>query len=321
MASLIASALHLYLDHHPAQYGKAIGRLDVSELEVADAGTKAFRLVIKPSPAEVEPARELRWLALSAEMWSFRLVPRRYGSINIPARERPNLVPTKDTTVRWLWTVPADELELIDRDRADAPGAPVGLRLDVRGIAEVDGVAWGVWGDSNLTVPNSEWISDTARLGYATPPSILNLGGNAATSDPAWSEAERRLTRARAFLRSGEGAEALEAAFKAFDQLADKPYVEADLTELVRHLPKKKQDAISRLLAAGAAYLSTLGRHPDFERDAAGDRIRMPLNHWEAEVGVGVAQLLLTYALRLRDDAQRDAPRTPAETSEVGPGG
>jgi hypothetical protein len=46
--------------------------------------------------------------------------------------------------------------------------------------------------------------------------------------------------------------------------------------------------------------LNKIGHHKDRkDRDAMGNLIEMPLNHWEAELALAASQVLLAYAIRL----------------------
>jgi hypothetical protein len=294
MIAIAAQPVPLFLIGQKDFAGNTAGTVAVVGLDHA-LGYGGPQLVVQPSPG-VRAAQEVRLVALAVEVTGNRPISRRYGRIIVEGQERPRFIAAP--AVRWLWLLTPEDLELIERDRASTPGAPLALRLHLSGVVEIDHETWGFAGDTSLSISAGDWTGLLGALGYGIPPSLSELGGGA-TGHVSWAEAERRLARARAFLRTGEGAEALEAAYHAMESIVRDPYKTNVWDDVLTDLPPEKAAAIRQFLCANGQYLSRLGRHP-VDGTPGQPRQLLPLDHWEAELAVAVTQILLTYALRIR---------------------
>lgn len=147
----------------------------------------------------------------------------------------------------------------------------------------------------------ADWLSLLRDLGYATPPTLQGLAGQAMTLAPAWSAAEAKMREARRYLSLGEDRQALSAAYALLDTIAANPY-KADWGQVLGdpELPAEKAEVLRRLLQAQASVLSKLGRHPAWHNTNPGDRQMLPVDHWEAELAIALSQLLLAAAERWR---------------------
>jgi hypothetical protein len=148
------------------------------------------------------------------------------------------------------------------------------------------------------------------RLGYQTSPSIRAIGGT--LSPAAWNTAEIMLKDARRQLRDGEARDALGSALDQFEALVTQPYADDAWDSLLPAMPSQKRDGLVAMLAGACTYLNKVGHHRSrSERDAEGQLVEMPVDQWEGELGVGIAQLLLTYAIRLSDRRASSAGQYP----------
>ena len=106
---------------------------------------------------------------------------------------------------------------------------------------------------------------------------------------------------ARSRLRAGEDYAALTSCLGEFEKLESKPYMAASWIPAISTDPVQKQEGVAGLLAAHCTYLNKIGHHKDRkDRDAMGNLLEMPLNHWEAELALASSQVLLAYAIRLK---------------------
>ncbi len=306
MAAIEAdTSLLLFLVGQPFMGGRIAGALDLKRLDVGQPSECGLTLTLEPRPSQTDPPADARLVWLRAWIESTATRPRVYGRIDIEPSERVQFAPNAPTA-RWVWILLPEDVEAIERDRAAYAANPLSLRLRAEGAAVLDGTTWGFAGDLPFRIPAPEWVGLLDRLGYATAPSLVAIAGPSVVGDLTWADAEGRLAEARRFLRLGESREALEAAYHAFDEVARNPY-RATWRMFVAGMPAEKADAVRDLLRAHATCLNKLGRHPATTRDETQDRPRLPVDQWEAELGVATSQLLLTHALRLRALAAPDS--------------
>ncbi len=254
----------------------------------------------------LEGTHQARWVWLDGEVTSARPSRRRFGSVLVSTDQGlPPLDAGSNWGVTWLWRLTPEDIEAIETDRADPPSPP-SFFLSVRGILELDGSCHMVEGEGQLLVALSDWQQHLTGLGYGIPPSIAGLAESASSKHPSWTDADKRLATAREALRLGDGHGALAKCLGAFEALVTAPYNDNSWLSwlhdgfAIAALPEQKANSIARLLSAHCSLLNRVGHHRDREeQDLAGDLLRMPLSHWEAELIVGSSQMLLAYALRL----------------------
>ncbi len=79
------------------------------------------------------------------------------------------------------------------------------------------------------------------------------------------------------------------------------PYNADSWKTRLKDLPPQKADGIAQLLSGLATYCNKVGHHRSRAgRNAAGDLPPMPLEHWEADLTLGAAQFITSYANRLQ---------------------
>jgi hypothetical protein len=245
--------------------------------------------------------RTPHWVWLNAEVFTQRVPPRMCGRVMIDVNQRPPLQAGAAGDVEWLWALRPEDLEGIEQAHQDAAKSPRYFKVNALGIIQIPEGTFTVTGEGNFEVPVSEWTEYLTSLGYGVPPSLAALLTAGGASHSSWSEAERRLAPARARLRAGEDYVALTSCLGEFEKLVSKPYMAVSWQPLVQADPAQKQDGVAGLLAAHATYLNKIGHHKDRkDRDAMGNLIEMPLNHWEAELALAASQVLLAYAIRLK---------------------
>jgi hypothetical protein len=277
--------------------GKAVfKRLDVD----APNGVK-IRLEFSGSNDFFSGARQAHWVWLTAEVSNQRVPPRTFGNVAIDVIQRPVLHAGTAGEVEWTWRLRPEDVEDIEAGQGDATKSPRYFKVDVLGIVQVPEGTFTVTGQGNFEVPVSEWTEYLLALGYGVPPSLSGVLAVGGANHPSWSEAETRLGPARARLRVGEDYSALTLCLGEFEMLESKPYMAVSWAPLMPGDPAQKQDGVAGLLAAHCTYLNKIGHHKDRkDRDAMGNLIEMPLNHWEAELALAASQVLLAYAIRLR---------------------
>ncbi len=292
--------LHFYTQLGPpanSYLGKAVfKRLDAD----APNGVK-IRLEFSGSNDFFSGAMKAHWVWLTAQVSNQRVPPRTFGQVAIDVPQRPLLQAGIAGEVEWLWRLRPEDLEGIEIGQHDAAKSPRYFKVDLLGIIQVPEGTFTVTGQGNFEVPLSEWTEYLTSLGYGVPPSLSGLLEARGSGHPSWSEAETRLGPARARLRAGEDYSALTLCLGEFEKLESKPYMAESWAPLMTGDPTQKQDGVAGLLAAHCTYLNKIGHHKDRkDRDAIGNLIEMPLNHWEAELALATSQVLLAYAIRLK---------------------
>jgi hypothetical protein len=208
----------------------------------------------------------------------------------------------------WVWHLTLDEVEQIERDRVPNVGSEVtSFQLTARAIAASATETLVVEGGTSIQLASSDWVSLIHGLGYGAPPSLRALAGEALTADSTWAAAQNQLAKARRYLALGEDHEALTLAYRAVEAITKNPYRAAAWSGVVEEadMPPEKVEVIRGLLSAHANVLSRLGRHPGGEVVEGKERTMLPVDHWEAELGVATTQLLLSASMRWRTIRER----------------
>jgi hypothetical protein len=245
--------------------------------------------------------RKPHWVWLTARVSNQRVPPRVFGHVVIDVNQRPPLQVGMAGEVEWLWRLRPEDLEGIEQGQQDGAKSPRYFKVNVEGIVQIPDGTFTVTGEGNFEVPVSEWTEYLTSLGYGVPPSVSSLLAAGGASHTSWLEAEKRLAPARARLCAGEDYIALTACLGEFEKVESKPYMATSWLPLLQSEPAQKRDGVAGLLAAHCTYLNRVGYHKDWkDRDAMGDLIEMPLNHWEAELALAASQVLLAYAIRLK---------------------
>jgi hypothetical protein len=152
-----------------------------------------------------------------------------------------------------------------------------------------------------LVIELSQWERLLQNLEYSLPPSHPALAGLPSLDHPSWKDATARLQNARSHHRSGEDYDALRECLSALEAVVHAPYNKESWKQRLTKLPDQKAEGLAELFSGVATYCNRVGHHRDRNaRNAAGDLAPMPLDHWEADLMLGAAQFVLTYAIRLR---------------------
>lgn len=269
------------------------------------------------------------WLQLEV-MISTRTTPRRsVGRVHLDEKGMLPLGPGGARFGTWTWEIRDEDVELVDQARSNQPSAPLYFHVDISGIGKlIDGsgqlfdLAPIRGAGQQLQVELSHWDRLLQGLGYTVPLSQASVVTRGALEHPAWADATKRLDNARLHLRHGEDYDALRECLSALEGFVSAPYDVVSWTPCLTSLKAQKQaqkaEGLAELLSGFATYCNKIGHHRERQqRDDTGDLLVMPLDHWEAELAVAVAQYLLTYASRLRSNEVLTAT-PPAETSAEG---
>lgn len=324
MAGVTNYPLHLYVVAKSEWGGRPLGSIRLTSIDGPQSGDGGLRLSVEYQP----PADDLgprRLVELIPSLTSALPTRRPYGRIRVLSDPpgQLGLLGLRSSTHWWVWSLAPDEIELIETERAPNAGAErVLFNLDVRGIAAVGPDTYGFAGDTQISIATSDWLALLRAMGYAVPPSLSSLAGDAVTLAPSWTWAENQLRVARRHLALGEDREALRTGYLLFDAMERNPF-RSEWESILGDpdLPAEKADVIRDLLRAQASVLNKLGRHPSDEITDGRDRQMLPLDHWEAELAIALAQLLLAAAERWRsfkevherEDLASSAPGTPQE--------
>lgn len=295
--------MHLYIRGMPELAGRTLGRLTLTSIGGPTAGEWGLRLSAEYHPP-VDDIGSRRLVEVGAAITSVWPTHRTYGRVRMLSNQpgRLGLLSPAPEPLTFVWSLAADEIELVETERAAAAKAQsLTFNLDLSGIAVLADRTVGFEGTSQFSLSSADWLALLGALGYGTPPSLAGLVETAMTDGVSWRVAEDKLRPARRQLGMGEDREALRSAYLLLDAISPNPY-KSDWQEALEDpdMPPGKAAAIRGLLRAESHLLSALGRHPSWERSESGDREMLPLDHWEAELAVAVAQLLLAAAERWR---------------------
>jgi len=262
---------------------------------------------IKNGDAEIEVT--FSWLQLKVEIW-IRSIPRhRIGHVHVDQKGMLPMGATRSTPANWLWEVRPEDMEVIEQARANQPNAPIHFQIEINGIAKMINTATGQFLDivplrgnsPQHAVELSHWERLMQSMEYKLPPTHVTLAGLSSLRHPSWAEATRRLEGARSHHRAGEDYDALRECLDTLESLVSRPYAAKAWEDRLKTLPDQKATGLAELFSGVATYCNKIGHHRSREeRNASDDLQQMPLDHWEADLAVGAAQFVTTYALRLR---------------------
>lgn len=267
------------------------------------------------------------WLQLNVELRTNRIPQRTIGRVLIDDAGMLPIGPSRSGPARWLWELLPEDVEQVEMARAVSPTAPIYFQVDVRGIAKLfdpNGSAVDVvsirGATSQLVVELSQWERLLQQLDYSLPPSHPALAGLPSLEHPSWKDATTRLNNARSHHRSGEDYDALRECLSALEAVVHAPYHKESWKQQLASLPEQKAEGIAELFSGIATYCNRVGHHRGRkDRNVVGDLSPMPLDHWEADLVVGAAQFVLTYAIRLRSAGMLVESSPPAETTDASP--
>jgi hypothetical protein len=284
-----------------------VGKLGFRRLEFDGQAPKALKLVLEFIPfADFFNTYETHWAWLVGEIWSQRTEPRSFGRLEIEADARPLVAPPGAAEVAWRWRLWPEDIGGIEREFQDVAKSPRSFKVRLTGILQAGAQLVTVAGEGVFQIGVSDWEDHLRSLGYTLPPQLNDLIDPAAMAGGHWAEAGARLETARKHLRAGEPYHALIACLGEFERIVSPCYDAAPWRKLVGDDPDQKASAIAGWLAGHCTFLNRVGHHKSrTDRDSAGDLAEMPLNQWEAELGVATSHVLLTYALRRRSSGDR----------------
>ena len=251
------------------------------------------------------------FLSLGIEIRSNNAPTRLVGRVYVPDYQYPSLRPTTSGTGYWKWELTREDIEFVESAHTGDQHTPHYFTITIEGLVRIVDPDKGTFvglatahaeSTPDFRIAASDWINLVTQLGYRTPPSVQSLLGVAALGHPSWIEAENRLVEARRHLRLGEDKAAVVAGLHELEGIVTAPY---DRRRWEQHLAgtmlDQKTQAIAELMSGIATWANRVGHHRDrSQRDAEGDLVVVPLDHWEAEIALAQIQLALTYALRLR---------------------
>jgi hypothetical protein len=320
---LMATDLQLYLVK-PGDQGysnQTVGRFSVRSIECSGQTVGSMRCLGIEVEAHgpqsplgfkdekgIEHPLIVSWLQLGITVATNSTPRRDVGKVHVDQRGMLPFVSGTSGRSTWTWEVTQEDVETVERTRSGQAAAPISLYFNVTGIAKLIDESGRFLdlvpiqcADAYHQMELSHWERLISALGYGVPPSQAALVGTATQEHPSWGDAERRLANARSHLRKGEDYDALRQSLSAIEALVTAPYNVNSWKPLLIALPAQKADGLAELLSGFATFCNRIGHHRErSSRDGSGDLATMPLDHWEADIAVALAQYVLTYASRLR---------------------
>jgi len=315
---------------------QAVGRYSIREIESGqtldsmkylgievEAREPQPPLMVPDADGQLHPLTVL-WLQLEVTVFTQTASRRQVGLVHIDQEDMLPLGPGSVGRAIWKWEVRPEDLEVVDQARSTQPTAPIYFRVDISGIGKLvddtgrlrDLVAVRSY-KPQIKVELSQWDRLLQTLGYSTPPSEAALVSRGSREHRAWTEATERLTNARLHLRHGEDYDALRECLSTLEGLLSAPYNAASWKTHLTSLQDQKAAGLAELFSGFATFCNKVGHHRSRnDRNVATDLAQMPLDHWETELALGIAQFMTTYALRLRSSgvlAEQSAPEPKTE--------
>lgn len=323
----MATDLHLYL-LRPGDQGFShqppVGRFSIGSIECSGRTVGSMRCLSidfeahgPASPLSFKDERggehplTVSWLDLAVTIATNSTPRRKVGRVHIDQKGMLSLAAGVSDRSSWTWEVTPEDIEIIEQARPPQPSGPLSFYVNVSGLAKLlDSSSGRLFDlvpvrclDATHQMELSHWERLVQALGYTVPPSQASLVGTATREHPSWADAARRLANARSHLRNGEDYDALRESLGAIEALVTAPYSVSSWKPLLTSLPAQKGDGLAHLFSGFATFCNKIGHHRErSERDGAGDLPAMPLDHWEADIAVALAQYVLTYASRLRTE-------------------
>lgn len=197
----------------------------------------------------------------------------------------------------WDWVFDSNDISAIEVVRS----GDIVFEIEAKAIVEISE-------NGNMTIPiigreqvrfsESDWISFIGNLGYSTkygmslPPSLLN--------DKCWIQAYELLDDAREHMQRGKTYDALRQCLSTIESYMDYgkerggPYSEIVWEELLQDITPQKKDGILKLITGVSTYLNRVGHHRNSKLKDNGNLTTIPLNQYEAELMLGISQLVVT---------------------------
>lgn len=199
----------------------------------------------------------------------------------------------------WRWFIDPVELSRIEDVRG---GSDLVLMIRGTGIGDIEAAdsepgMSAIYCGMHITIPHSTWERILTQLKYK-PAAALFLPKSLAH----WPEWEQALSASQGAVRAlsrGETHSALQRCLGLLEKLHAAPYAPESWVGFF-DIDKSKEAGLKSLIAGLAMFLNKVGHHRSrTERDASGDLLQSPVDHYEAEILVAMTQLILAYVQRL----------------------
>ncbi|SFM42120.1 hypothetical protein SAMN03159341_13222 [Paenibacillus sp. 1_12] len=206
---------------------------------------------------------------------------------------------------KWDWIFDSNDISALEGVRSGDVGFEIEIKAIVQ-ISENGNKMMPLIGKEHVRFSESDWISFTRHFGYSTkfgmslPPSLLN--------DKSWIQAYELLEDAREHMQRGKTYDALRQCLSTIESYMDYgkdrsgPYSEKVWDELLLDITPQKKAGITGLLAGTSTYLNKIGHHRNSKQKDDGNLATIPLDQYEAELMMGISQLVVTYLEKLRTD-------------------
>lgn len=199
----------------------------------------------------------------------------------------------------WRWFVDPAEMARVEDVRS---GSDLTLSIRGTGIGEITntddksencGLVFGNY----VTVPHSTWERILTQLKYQ--PAIAVTLPKTLAHWPEWAQVIGESQDAVRALSRGETHAALRSCLGLLEKLHAAPYTPESWGGFF-DVDGSKEAGLKALIAGVGTYLNKVGHHRSrTDRDAKGDLLQSPVDHYEAEILVAMTQLLLAYIKRL----------------------
>ena len=207
------------------------------------------------------------------------------------------------TNNSWEWVLDSNDISTLEGVRT----GDVGFEIEIKAIVEISekGITTiPIIGSEQVRFSESDWISYIGHFGYSTkyglslPPSLLN--------DSNWLQSYQHLVDAREHMQRGKTNDALRQCLSVMESFIDSdkrggPYSDKVWDELLDGVIPQKKEGIVRLFSGVATYLNMVGHHRNRQK-VNGNLPPVPIDQYEAELMVGVSQLIVTYMERLNEE-------------------
>lgn len=204
---------------------------------------------------------------------------------------------------KWDWIFDSNDISTLEAVRTGDLEFDIEVKVIVE-ISENGSKMIPIIGSGRVRFSESDWISFIRHFGYSTkygmslPPSLLN--------DKSWIQAYELLDDAREHMQRGKTYDALRQCLSTIESYMDYgkerggPYSEKVWDELLQDIIPQKKDGILKLITGVSTYLNRIGHHRNSFQKDNGNLTPVPIDQYEAELMLGISQLVVTYLEKLR---------------------
>ncbi|GMK39061.1 hypothetical protein PCCS19_21150 [Paenibacillus sp. CCS19] len=203
----------------------------------------------------------------------------------------------------WEWIFDSNDISALEGVRS----GDLHFSIEVKALVEVrenGNKIIQITGSQQIKISESDWIRFIRQFGYSTkygmtlPSSLLN--------DTSWTQAYEHLELAREHMQRGFTYDALRQCLSIIESYTDVgngrggPYMAKSWEMFLEDVTDQKKSGIIGLLTGVSTYLNKIGHHRNSAHRENGNLPPVAVDQYEAELLLGISQLVVTYLEKLK---------------------